>query len=91
MKTIYFDVITQLNGFMVVCPKIVVFELAESIRRELERLDIRLGLDQSIKLTASIGAAMRQKSDPSIEVLLKRADEALYEAKRAGGNCVRIF
>ena len=29
MKTIYFDVITQLNGFMVVCPKIVCFELAE--------------------------------------------------------------
>ena len=29
MKTIYFDVITQLNGFMVACPKIVVFELAE--------------------------------------------------------------
>ena len=66
-------------------------ELAERIRRELERLDIRLGLDQSIKLTASIGAAMRQKADPSIEVLIKRADEALYEAKRAGGNCVRIF
>ena len=82
------------DEFVILLPETeekVVFELAESIRRELERLDIRLGLDQSIKLTASIGAAMRQKSDPSIEVLLKRADEALYEAKRAGGNCVRIF
>ena len=43
-----------------------------------------------ICVTASIGIAMRARSGESASVLMKRADEALYEAKRAGRNTFRL-
>ena len=43
-----------------------------------------------ICVTASIGVAMRSHAGESASVLMKRADEALYEAKRAGRNTFRL-
>ncbi|WLD59328.1 GGDEF domain-containing protein [Salinispirillum sp. LH 10-3-1] len=44
---------------------------------------------QKVNITISLGCALRQpKEEP--EALLKRADEALYSAKKAGRNCVKI-
>jgi diguanylate cyclase (GGDEF)-like protein len=39
------------------------------------------------QITVSIGAA-RYKGDEASEVLIKRADDALYEAKESGRNKV---
>jgi diguanylate cyclase (GGDEF)-like protein/PAS domain S-box-containing protein len=43
-----------------------------------------------ICVTTSIGIAMRARPGESGSVLMKRADEALYEAKRAGRNTFRL-
>lgn len=42
-----------------------------------------------IHLTVSLGVAVRNRDDDTLDILLRRADQALYEAKSAGRNCVR--
>ena len=46
--------------------------------------------DQVMGVTASIGIAVRAHADESPSAIMKRADEALYEAKRAGRNTFRL-
>lgn len=47
------------------------------------------GLPPDRRFTASFGVAQRQEGEP-IEALMKRADAALYTAKREGRDCVRV-
>jgi len=59
--------------------------VAERLRRSLEEADFSpVG-----SVTASLGGAAFEAGD-DLEGLLKRADRALYAAKRAGRNCARI-
>jgi two-component system, cell cycle response regulator len=44
--------------------------------------------DQDLRVTVRIGIAGATLSMASYDAILKRADEALYEAKRAGRNRV---
>jgi two-component system cell cycle response regulator len=44
--------------------------------------------EESIEVTVSIGISSLASTQDTPEILLKRADEALYEAKRAGRNRV---
>jgi len=64
-------------------------ELAERIRERLEATEIPL-LDGSgtFKVTASFGTATIPLSAASVRELFAAADDALYEAKRAGKNRV---
>jgi diguanylate cyclase (GGDEF)-like protein len=43
-----------------------------------------------VRVTTSIGIAMRARASEPASVLMKRADEALYEAKRSGRNTFRM-
>lgn len=61
-------------------------EAAERIRMLVENSFITEG-ELSINVTISIGATMARKDD-TLEKLLKRADELLYESKRNGRNRV---
>lgn len=58
--------------------------LAERIREQLESLDI-CDADITARITVSIGVASLNEDDTP-ETLLKRADNALYQAKHEGRN-----
>jgi diguanylate cyclase (GGDEF)-like protein len=65
------------------------FELAERARRAVGDDPIVVdGL--SFELHVSVGAALSGARPTTVDALVGAADEALYEAKRAGRDCVRV-
>ncbi|MBW9087099.1 diguanylate cyclase [Rhizobium wenxiniae] len=64
--------------------------MAEKIRRAVEELAIPHGKSDHGVVTASLGVASAAPAQVTIEKLLQRADEALYEAKHRGRNTVVI-
>lgn len=47
--------------------------------------------DENLRVTISVGVAPMLPGDDTLDRLIQRADEALYEAKHAGRNCSRVF
>lgn len=80
------------DEFVVILPDAsapVVGELAERIRREVERT-VRVGERPAGELTVSVGCATRlPMGGGSAPELLNAADKQLYQAKDDGCNCVR--
>lgn len=71
---------TNLDGAIVV---------AEKIREEIENIKVHTLEDKYVQFTVSLGVSMvKMKEERNLEVVLKRADDALYEAKRSGKNKV---
>ncbi|MBO6825779.1 MAG: PleD family two-component system response regulator [Sneathiella sp.] len=77
--------------FVVVMPDTdlaVAMGVAERLRREVGENVFRIPSDNlELEITCSIGVAMQQAGE-NVEGLIKRADEALYQAKRDGRNRV---
>ena len=46
--------------------------------------------DYAIAMSVSIGASLSRADEGDGRELMQRADEAMYRAKRAGGNCYRL-
>ena len=68
-----------------------VLSLAERIRLDIERQDVRGVDNEKIPFSLSIGIAqMNDKNDTEIEQIIQRADKALYLAKEQGRNQVEI-
>ena len=63
--------------------------LAERIRRSIESYEYHYG-DHAISVTTSLGVACFHTGDNS-ETLFEKADTALYAAKAAGRNCIKVF
>jgi diguanylate cyclase (GGDEF)-like protein len=63
-------------------------EIAESLRLRLQELEVAIG-QKKISLTCSFGVSQWQ-ADDTIDVLLGRADVALYKAKTNGRNLVVV-
>jgi len=61
---------------------------ARRIREAIENTVVHFE-GQTLRVTVSIGLAERLPSEDGVS-LIKRADEALYAAKRAGRNCIRL-
>lgn len=59
--------------------------MIEKILHAINDIHISIGSTE-IKVTVSMGFAFFQSGDSDEQVVLKRADEALYEAKKAGRN-----
>ncbi len=91
-----FDLVARLGGeeFLVILPDTD----AEAARIVAERLRDRIGQTPfavsapvgTIPVTVSIGVATGGRLGDTTETLLKRADAALYDAKRSGRNCVVV-
>jgi two-component system cell cycle response regulator len=62
---------------------------AERLRRSVCASPfIVAGQQSELEVTVSIGVACTGDGEDTVETLLKRADEAVYEAKAAGRNRV---
>jgi len=84
------DVFGRLGGeeFVVSLPHASVsaaYTTAEKLRKMVEKT---IFSKKGLSVTVSIGVAEVKPSDKAISATLKRADLAVYEAKRAGRNCV---
>ena len=66
---------------------------AETLRKAVSAKPIPVNRELSLPITASFGVATLEPGSPFREPahLLKAADLALYAAKNAGRNCVRVF
>jgi len=89
------DVVARMGGDEFV----VVATLLPDVRA-IEQLALRLRMaiaapvmlsGQSLLLTASVGVVVYPDDGVDADILLKRADIALYHAKNAGRNCHRFF
>ncbi len=63
---------------------------AQKFGKKLKIIVEAYEFDQDIKLTISIGVTAVRTSDTK-QTILKRVDDALYEAKDAGRNCVKFI
>lgn len=73
---------------VVICPKTMQFSavrVAEKLREEIKKLRFS---EASLTITASFGVAEIMRGE-SFDYAFRRADQALYEAKSSGRDCVR--
>jgi diguanylate cyclase (GGDEF)-like protein len=88
------DILGRIGGeeFAVLLPETPLagaLEVAERLRQAI--MDITLPLEDSrfpLRLTASLGVAERSGEEHSVDMVLARADAALYRAKSQGRNRV---
>jgi two-component system cell cycle response regulator len=88
------DLCCRMGGeeFLVILPETslqVGFTVAERLRRAIAIKPFNAGAKSGpLAITMSVGVAGYEAVNDTPEVLLKRADEALYKAKRSGRNRV---
>lgn len=87
------DIVCRLGGdeFFIVCPNTNLegaLHLGEQARSNVVALKVKAGKGFWYG-SVSIGAACINAEMQNIDVLIKEADEAVYEAKNDGRNCVR--
>ena len=68
------------------------FLVAERIRKEMERHFLRRDVDgRPIAMTVTIGMAKYPEDAAIADRLVRRAEEAMHQAKARGGNSVGVF
>jgi diguanylate cyclase (GGDEF)-like protein len=86
------DLIARYGGeeFCVLLPetnKELAMAVAQRIRRSIESKGIK-AYDEELRVTASIGISTYPEDGTGIDILIEKADTALYKAKRKGRNRV---
>jgi diguanylate cyclase (GGDEF)-like protein len=88
-----FDVCARFGGeeFVIIMPGSTsdnALRIAERIRERIDHYRPSDGVLAMTHVTVSVGLAV-SSAGATVGHLLERADQALYEAKRAGKNCIR--
>jgi len=88
------DVLGRIGGeeFAIVLPETELddaYRVAERLRREIAKLKLSAE-DVEYGITVSMGICAPRQGEDSIQQLMKRADDALYRAKRKGRNQVVV-
>ena len=89
------DVLARYGGeeFVVLLPETAVDgaqAVFERLRERIAQTPLQLGDGRSVSITVSVGLAGLIDYEEGFEELLKRADDALYVAKRSGRNRVQV-
>ena len=81
--------------FAIVLPateRVTAARLAEELRRAIHGIAVEGEQGEALSITVSIGVATHDgRVFEKVEQLVKAADQAVYAAKAAGRNCVRVF
>jgi diguanylate cyclase (GGDEF)-like protein len=90
------DVACRYGGeeFAILLPDIsmtIAAERAEKILRAVANLRVTVGAETYDEFSVSIGIAYFPSDGESSEVLLRKADEALYRSKRQGRNRISLY
>lgn len=89
-----YDSVGRYGGeeFLVVLPNADEYkaaDVAERVRTSIENMSIKCG-EKVVKVTISAGVSTLNVDETNIEKLIKRADKALYAAKKNGRNQVIV-
>jgi two-component system cell cycle response regulator len=87
------DLACRLGGeeFLVIMPDTDLpraYQIGERLRACVAAEPFQIRREQSIRVTASVGLAMLENAADTPDTVFKRADQALYAAKRRGRNRV---
>jgi two-component system cell cycle response regulator len=87
------DLACRLGGeeFMIIMPDTEIrraYQVGERLRACVAAEPFQVNSRTQLRVTASVGLACLERSDDTPETVFKRADEALYTAKREGRNRV---
>ena len=90
------DIACRYGGeeFTIMLPDVtpsVALDRAESIRRAVDNLRVPVEKEVYVEFTVSIGVALYPIDGDTADLLLRRADAALYRAKRSGRNQVAQY
>lgn len=89
------DTVARLGGdeFAIILQKMEqTAECLAMIERILGIVNEPVNLNGNIvKISASIGLTLFPEDDADADVLLRHADQAMYQAKQGGKNCYRVF
>lgn len=85
------DIATRYGGdeFLVLLPEADQQE-AEKVAARISSAIGSIGAVEDVTVSASIGVAQLNQNTKTPQGFLHSVDQALYEAKRAGGGCVRV-
>jgi two-component system cell cycle response regulator len=64
------------------------YQIGERLRACVAADEFPIGDERNVRVTASVGIGTLERPDDTPETLFKRADNALYAAKRRGRNRV---
>jgi len=89
------DIYARYGGeeFIICLPETMAHDaviVAERIRNIVEECKFKDN-DHLITVTISLGIASLTDIDEELEMIIKHADEALYQAKQSGRNCVVFY